>query len=110
MQAATMAMARTNSDEASKSYFKVLKEGRTTFADIKDLYPDQSFWQWATAHYDELASAEKTRAAALTELYQAMQAYYGPDGTTLSTYITNIMTAQSANAVPGSVSSKNISS
>jgi len=96
-----MAKARDAATAANNNYFKVQVEAISQFNLVKELYPNQTFWQWAAANYPPLAAADRTRKAAQTELYQAMQLYFGPDAVVLSTYMDNIANAQSPNALPG---------
>ncbi|KAE9389926.1 hypothetical protein BT96DRAFT_980533 [Gymnopus androsaceus JB14] len=97
-----MAKARNAFTASNDNYFKVLTEAQTQFSQVKELYPGQTFWQWAASNYPLLAAADRTRKSAQTELFQAMQAYFGPDAAVLSgTYMSNIENAQGPIALPG---------
>ena len=96
-----MANARETAIAANNNYFNVLKEAQNQFNQVKELFPQQTFWQWSAANYPPLAAADRTRRSAQTELYQAMQQYFGPDAAVLSTYMENTINAQSANTLPG---------
>ncbi|KAG6826771.1 hypothetical protein H0H92_014511 [Tricholoma furcatifolium] len=96
-----MARARAAATAANDNYFKVLDEAVAQFTKFKSLYPVETFWQWAMANYPPLAAADRMRKATQTDLYQAMQLYFGPDATFLSTYMDNITSAQGANPLPG---------
>ncbi|KAG6831806.1 hypothetical protein H0H92_007483 [Tricholoma furcatifolium] len=96
-----MAKARDSATAANNQYFKVQGDAINQYNQVKELYPGETFWQWAGSNYPPLAAAFRTRTAAQTELYQAMQAYFGPDASTLSTYMDNISNAQGTNAMPG---------
>ncbi|KAF9062913.1 hypothetical protein BDP27DRAFT_1427421 [Rhodocollybia butyracea] len=74
-----MNKARDAVTDASVGYQKALKAGQKQFNEDKDLYPDQTFWQWAADNYLPLAAADETRNSAQSELYEAMQLFYGPD-------------------------------
>jgi len=91
-----MAKARDAATAANTNYWTVFGQASTQFAQVKELFPGQTFFQWAAANYPPLAAASRTRKAAQTELYQAMQQYFGPDATTLSGYIDNVTNAQDA--------------
>ncbi|KAG6831809.1 hypothetical protein H0H92_007486 [Tricholoma furcatifolium] len=85
------------------NYFKVQGEAISQFNMVKEFFPGMAFWKWAETNYPPLAAAEKTLKSIQTELYQAMQMYFGPDATTLSTYIDQITNAQGALPIPGGV-------
>ncbi|KAG6831807.1 hypothetical protein H0H92_007484 [Tricholoma furcatifolium] len=96
-----MANARNTATAANANYFQVQSQALAQFNQVKELYPNQTFWQWASENYPPLAAAEMTRQAAQAQLYQAMEAYFGPDAITLSNYVNNITNAHSSNAFPG---------
>ena len=100
-----MARARDASIAANKNYFTVLNNAEGQFNQVKELYPNQTFWQWSAGNYPPLAAADRTRKAAQTELYQAMQPYFGPDAVVLSTYMDNIVNAHGPVPYPGCVPS-----
>ena len=98
-----MTRARDAAIASANNYFTVLKQAQDRFNLVKELVPGQTFWQWSASDYPPLAAAERTRKGAQSELYQAMHPYFGPDATTLLTYMDYIVNAQSANAYPGYV-------
>ncbi|KAG6831818.1 hypothetical protein H0H92_007495 [Tricholoma furcatifolium] len=98
---ARMAAARTAFESANANYFVVQGQALAQYNAVKELYPGQTFWQWALQNYPPLQVADNTRKATQTELYQAMQQYFGPDATTLASYMDGISNAQGANALPG---------
>jgi hypothetical protein len=77
-----------------------LKDALAQYNAVKEIYPGQDFWQWAATNAPLLISAKAEVEAAQTELFQAMQAYYGPESD-LGGYVVKISTAQSLNDVPG---------
>ena len=96
-----MNKAREAFEAATLNYFTVLGNAMTQFNQVKELFPNQTFWPWAAANYPLVAAAERTRNSAQTELYRVMQAYFGPDAAVLSGYMDRITNSQSSNAYPG---------
>ncbi|KAF9062906.1 hypothetical protein BDP27DRAFT_1451549 [Rhodocollybia butyracea] len=96
-----MNRARDAATSASTNYFQVLSQAQSQFNQVKELFPNMNFWQWAASYYPPLTAADRTYKAVQTELYQAMQAYYGPDAATISGYMNSITNAHSATPLPG---------
>ena len=80
---------------------EVHREALKQFNAVKELYPNQTFWQWAATNYPSLATTDRMRKSAQTKFYQAMQLFQGPHAVVLSTYMDNIMNAQGSNTLAG---------
>ncbi|KAF5380287.1 hypothetical protein D9757_007975 [Collybiopsis confluens] len=92
-----MNRARDAATAATSNYFVVLGQAQQQWIQIRELYPNLDFWGWiAAGNYPPLDASTQT------ELFSAMQAYYGPDAASLSGYITNITNAFNGSApLPG---------
>ncbi|KAF5339961.1 hypothetical protein D9757_014569 [Collybiopsis confluens] len=86
---------------ASDKYWDLVQTGSELYEKVKHLYPGLDFWQWAKLAYPLLEAANAAMKIATTEVYQAMQRFYGPNYAALSTYMNNLTSAKSPYDLPG---------
>ncbi|KAG6850302.1 hypothetical protein H0H93_015244 [Arthromyces matolae] len=97
-----MSKAREAFTIADDNFWKRRDDASERFNMVKELYPNQTFWQWArSGNYPPIDAAERTRKAAQDELYGAMEGYFGPDATVLVSYLDNIVKARGDTTLPG---------
>ncbi|KAG6827073.1 hypothetical protein H0H92_013277 [Tricholoma furcatifolium] len=86
---------------ANDNYWTTLSEALSKYNQVKELFPNQTFWEWAGDNYPLLSSINTVRQNTQSELYAAIALRFGPDAVPLAMYMDNISAAQSSNAYPG---------
>jgi hypothetical protein len=71
-----MAKARDAATAVNANYWKVQTDAVQRYNQVKELYLDQTFWQWAAANYPPLAAAGRMRCGGAAQT-EAMQHYFG---------------------------------